>query len=214
MEKDMRTKIEYIVEKRSDDIVEFIMYLYKRYPDEVDKMFKHTKIDEHITNKRDYEKAVQHFKWANGRGQGEKWKPEELNRIARIDFKDVDYTEYDFAYMVNKLYSKCCKDYPEMSYYIKMVKNIFDNKDENENENETYQGDFFKTENKQKQGNLYLAYDSENRRYYNEYDRYENNRYEKYDGNYNGDYENSKYKYNPRYDGQYENHNPYEDRRY
>lgn len=170
----LTSKIEYIVEKNSDKIVEFIKHMYHICPEEVEIMLEH--VDQgkhHITNKRHYEDKVHKLKWANKHGSGEKWKFDDIIRLSKIDFKNAEFTEFDYAYMVNKLYSKFCREIADMSYYLKMAKSYLE--DDDDDDDDVFQGDFFKTETKHKSPSLYLAYNAENRRHYNrqyDYDDY------------------------------------------
>ena len=210
---ELTTKIEYMVEKNSDKIVEFIKHMYHICPEEVEIMLEHVaEGKQHITKRQQYEDKVNKLKWANKQGTGAKWKLEDIIRLSKIDFKNTDFTEFDYAYMVNKLYSKFCKEIAEPSYYLKMAKSYLE---DDEDDEEIFQGSFFRQEKRPKNKNLYLAYNSDNRseyrrrRNYNEDNNYEN----RYENRYDTRYENNKYenRYDNRYENKYEN-NRYENR--
>ena len=76
-----------------------------------------------------YDKAVMYLKWADDKGAGAKWTVDDIVKIADIDFDEKDYYKYDFAYVMNMLYSDYCNIFTETSYYIKMSKNYLEDKD-------------------------------------------------------------------------------------
>jgi hypothetical protein len=160
---------------------------------------------------------VNKLKWSNNNGKGEKWQMDEVLRlaekIANVDFKSAEFTEYDFAYVVNMLYALFCKIFTEQTYYIKMAKAVLDYKDD---DNKQYYGDFFKPLDTKKHKhhhqaryeNRYRMHDddydeygeeSRRRRYRSEYDNYENrydtdNRYEENKYEDNRTYENKRFR--------------------
>lgn len=152
--------------------------------------------DEHIMNKHKYEELVQKLKWANGNGKGQRWEFDDIKKMARIDFSDVDYTEFDFAYLVNMLHAKCCKEITDLSSYIKLAKCLLEDKDE---ETKMYRGAYSNNKMRNKRGsqayyNSYddnYGYDEENRRR----GRYRNERMDDYENRYYNDngYENRRH---------------------
>lgn len=83
----------------------------------------------HIGTKEMYEKAVHLLDWIEDRGHGAKWIVDDIVRLSGIDFDKKNYTEYDYAYIVNMLYSDYCNVFTESSYYLKMAKNYLEDPD-------------------------------------------------------------------------------------
>jgi hypothetical protein len=85
--------------------------------------------DYHITNEDQYKCAVNLLEWVDEKGQGEKWGVEDIVRLANINFMDKDYTKFDYAYIMNMLYSDNNNVFIEPSYYLKMSKNMLEDPD-------------------------------------------------------------------------------------
>lgn len=83
----------------------------------------------HIGTEDFYEKAVDLFVWVGDKGEGARWSVDDIVRLSGIDFDHKEYTEYDFAYVVNMLYSDYCNVFTESSYYLKMAKNYLEDPD-------------------------------------------------------------------------------------
>lgn len=201
-------KLEYMIEKNPDKVIEFAKHMYKNDPEAVERILETFEEDGHITNKRKYDELIDKVKWSNGNGRGERWKFEDIKKICKIDFSDVDYTEYDYAYLVNMLYAKCCKEFSDMSLFVKLAKCFLEDKDE---ETKVYQGAYankrkyhsrdtesYYNDYRNDYRNNYNDYEEENRRgrrrYRSERDEYENRQYN--DENYenrrsNNTYQNS-----------------------
>lgn len=157
-------KVEYLIEKQPHKMIEFIKHMYKHNPEAVEKMLSTMKEHGHITSHQKYEELVNKLKWANKMNKGERWKLEELKRESQVDFKNVDYTEFDFAYLVNMLYAKCCKCFTEKSFYLKLAKCLLEDDDE---ETKLYKGAYEeKQKHKMRGSRMY-------RDEYNEYDEYD-----------------------------------------
>lgn len=171
------------MDKKQGKIIEFIKHMYKYDPDAVEKMLDYSKMEEgHLTNRRKYDESVEKLKWANGNGRGAKWNFEDIKKNSKIDFSHVDFTEYDYAYLVNMLYAKCCKDFTDPSFYLKLAKCLLEDKDE---ETKIYHGHYAK--NKTSKHGTQAYYDEEDRRRrrmyadYDEHDGYdEENRRRRY----------------------------------
>ncbi len=83
----------------------------------------------HIGTQELYENAVQLLDWVDNKGSGARWSVEDIIRLSGIDFDRKEYTEYDYAYSVNMLYSDYCNIFTESSYYLKMAKNYLEDPD-------------------------------------------------------------------------------------
>lgn len=125
------------MEKCPEKVLEFAKHMYRHDPEVVERMLEIFEDDGHITNKRKYEELIERVKWANSNGKGERWGYEDIKKASKVDFSHVDYTEFDFAYLVNMLYAKCCKEFTDMSFYIKLAKCLLEDKDE---ETKVYHG--------------------------------------------------------------------------
>lgn len=201
------SKIKYMLEKKPEKIEKLVKHWYKQDPEMVEGLLETMEEDGHIADRGKYDELIQRLKWANDKGRGERWKPDELEKWSKVDFRNVDYTKYDFAYLVNMLYSKCCKEYTDMSFYIKIAKCLLEDKDE---ETKMYRGaehskHMHKMRGPQSYYDEYDNYDEENRRGVR---RYRNERINDYD-DYRNDYRNydrPKTEYD-RYDSKYQDNN-------
>lgn len=107
------------------DIPHELMKLFKdKMPKEYAKLMYMLKYGCHIYSKEMYDEAVHLLKWSDDKGHGAKWDVETIVKLSNIDFNNVDYYKYDFAYAVNMLYSDyySALNSSEPSYYIKMAK--------------------------------------------------------------------------------------------
>lgn len=158
-------KIEYLMEKQPEKIVEFIKKSYRDNPDEVEKLIEYVKSNYggYIPSKKKYEELVERLKWSNGNGRGAKWSFEDIKKNARINFDNVDFTEFDFAYLVNMLYAKCCKEFTDPAMFLKLAKCLLEDPDE---ETKLYKGAYAEKHKHSKHGEqaYYNDYDEENRR--------------------------------------------------
>lgn len=198
---DLRNKIEYLAHKKPDKLAELVKEMYHKAPQDIEYMLEQFSGGEHLTNREDYEKCVKKLKWIDNRGAGAKWQFDDIIRLAEktehVDFNNVEYTEFEFAYLVNLLYAMFCKVFSDSTYYLKMAKSIFDYSNVSE---EQHYGDFFKPMKKEK--SKHNDYKNEDYRYENENrrTRYE---YENYDPRYE-DEENRRRRYRSETD-EYEN---------
>ena len=181
---DLRNKIEYLAHKKPDKLAELVKEMYHKAPQDIEYMLEQFSGGEHLTNREDYEKCVKKLKWIDNRGAGAKWQFDDIIRLAEktehVDFDNVEYTEFEFAYLVNLLYAMFCKVFSDSTYYLKMAKSIFDYSNVSE---EQHYGDFFKPMKQQKSKHNAYDYRNEDYRYENENrrTRYE---YENYDPRY------------------------------
>jgi len=83
----------------------------------------------HIGYAELYDKAVNLLDWADDKGSGEKWTVEEIANRSGIDFDTKDYYKYDYAYVVNMLYSDYCNIFTDSGIYLKMAKNYLEDPD-------------------------------------------------------------------------------------
>ncbi len=187
MNEELKEKIKYLMHKDPDKMVEFVEHMYKHDPKAVERMIHgHAGKEAHISSKSQYEELSQKLKWANENGKGARWGIDDIKQKSRINFENTDYTEFDFAYLVNMLYAICCTEMTEMSYFLKFAKCLLEyNKDENL---KLYKGAFMQNQKQKMRGaqsyyNEYDEYDEEDRygeenrrgrrRYRNEYENYD-----------------------------------------
>lgn len=173
----MRNKIEYLIEKKPDKVAEIFEKVYKHHPELLEEMLEYPEDASHIASRKKYEELINKIKWADGNGRGPKWSFEDIKRNSKINFDHTDYTEYDYAYLVNMLYAKCCKYITDPSIYLKLAKCLLEDDDE---ETKMYRGAEYHKYKDQKHGiqSRYdydtYDYDEEARRrrkhYRNEYD--------------------------------------------
>jgi hypothetical protein len=185
----MRNKIEYMIEKRPDKVAEMIEKVYKHNPDIIEEMLEYPEGAEHIPSRKKYEELINKVKWSDGSGRGAKWSFEDIKRNTKINFDNVDYTEYDYAYLVNMLYAKCCKHITDASIFLKLAKCLLEDSDE---ETKMYRGAEYHKHKNSKHGiqSRYDDYDIDDydeearrrrRRYRNESENYRNEDYRRYD---------------------------------
>ena len=171
MEHELKEKIKYIAKKDPEKMVEFVEHMYKHDPKSVEKMIKeHAGNDMHISSKAQYQELVEKLKWANDQGKGERWRADDIKQRAKVNFENTEYTEFDFAYLVNMLYAICCKEMTDISYFVKFAKCLLEyNKDENL---KLYKGAFMQHQKQNLGGS---------QAYYDEYDYYNDDRYNEED---------------------------------
>lgn len=138
--------------------------------------------DHHIRDERMYKDYVRNLRWNNGRGQGERWKKDDLVDRSNINFNEEYFTPYDYAYMVNAMYADYGKMSEKPDYYEQMTK------------------DHLRNDSFPERGDERAYYDAvkRSRRYNNRYDGrdFENNYAESYNRRY--DYDNRRGRYNER----------------
>jgi len=178
--RNIENAIDYLKSKKPEELAKFAKHVSREYPETIQHLVKHIKNDEHITNHHEYYKFVNSLEWNGNSGRGEKFKLDDVVRmaekIAKIDFQEEEYTEYDFALTVNMIYAIWCKNFKETTTFLKLAKDFFDYL---KIDNDQAYGDFFKPIKKKHQMEYRSEYRSEyeNRRgvpnseYRNEEDR-------------------------------------------
>ena len=83
----------------------------------------------HIVDISVYEKAVSLLEWADGKGYGAKFDVDDILKMSNIDFSNKNYYEYDYAYVVNMLYSDYGHIITELSQLLKMAKAYLEDPD-------------------------------------------------------------------------------------
>lgn len=101
---------------------ELVMEWRENMPEQFAKKMYEKKYGCHIFDAEMYEESVVHLKWADGHGTGAKWDVDTIIRLSGIDFSQVKFYEYDYAYIVNMLYAKFCTTGLDTTSYIKMAK--------------------------------------------------------------------------------------------
>lgn len=81
----------------------------------------------HIEDEQMYRDAVRNLHWTNGRGNGERYKMEDLMNTSDVDFNQENFTPYDYAYMVNAKYADYGKLSEKQDYYKQMAKDDLHN---------------------------------------------------------------------------------------
>lgn len=187
MEQEIKEKIKYIAKKDPGKMVEFIEHVYKKDPEALEHMLDFPENMKHITTKGKYNELIEEVKWADGTKRGAKWNIDDIKRYAKVDFENADFTLYDYAYLVNVLYAKCCKYIQDASIYLKLAKCLLEDEDE---ETKLHQGAFMPKKHLKKQGlqafyDEYDRFDEEDRRgtrrYRNSMNNYEEDRFYNYD---------------------------------
>lgn len=162
-------KIEYMLYKKPDKVAELVKKMYHQDPEIVERMLDYPEDAEHITNRRKYDELVEKIRWDDdNNGRGAKWSFEDIKKNSRIDFFNTDYTEFDYAYLVNALYAKCCKYIKDPSIYLKLAKCLLEDKDE---ETKIYRGHEYKSSRNKQYGEQSRYRDYNNLNNYYEEDR-------------------------------------------
>ena len=105
-----------------DIVHEIMLVLRDKMPKEYCMLMKIMKYGCHIYNEELYNEAISYLEWANGKGKGAKWDVDTIIKLSDINFEEVKFYEYDYAYVVNMLWSDYCNVFTDTSYYIKMAK--------------------------------------------------------------------------------------------
>lgn len=100
----IREKVKTILKKDAERIADFVEDMYDLYPDEVSRMVDEMYLGCHIRDENFYNKAVSYFVNNDG-SKGAKWTVEDIVSKSGINFDKKDYTDLDYAYVVNMLYS-------------------------------------------------------------------------------------------------------------
>lgn len=112
-------EMEHKYEDFDDKLIEFAL---KETPGEIMSIINRFEHGCHIADKEFYKQAVNYLKWVDEVSHGPKWEVENIVKLSGIDFSKKKYTEYDYAYVVNMLYSDYCTLFTEPSHYLKMSK--------------------------------------------------------------------------------------------
>ena len=83
----------------------------------------------HIGDSSLYEEAVSLLEWSDEKGYGAKWDVDEILKNSNIDFSKKHYYEYDYAYVVNMLWSDYGHILQEQPYFLKMAKAYLEDPD-------------------------------------------------------------------------------------
>ena len=111
----------------------FAEKLIDKFREKMPEEFVKTMFEEeygcHIVNEDMYDEAVSLLKWSDDRCSGAKWSVEDILKLANINFREKDYYEFDYAYVVNMLWSDYGHIFTETSYYLKMAKAYLEDPD-------------------------------------------------------------------------------------
>lgn len=100
----IREKVKAILKKDAERIADFVEDIYGLYPDEVGKMVEEMYLGCHIRDEKMYDKAVSYFVNHDGT-KGAKWTVDDIVNKSGINFDKKEYTDLDYAYVVNMMYS-------------------------------------------------------------------------------------------------------------
>lgn len=118
-------KADKIFEAKMRENDRFAENFIKKFRNLMPEIYARTMFEEvfgfHIYDEAMYNEAVSYLKWADGKGKGARWDVDTLIKLSGIDFEQVDFFEYDFAYVVNMLWSDYCEIFTETTNYLKMA---------------------------------------------------------------------------------------------
>lgn len=122
------------LEKKYPDIAQIMVEMFiDKMPTEayISMIFFENEKDEiyHLLTKEQYDVATELFEWVDDKGTGIKWSVDDIVKLSNISFETKDYTKFDYAYVVNMLWSDYCNVFSEPSYYLKMAKNYLEDPD-------------------------------------------------------------------------------------
>jgi len=129
MHEKVKQKYEELKKEMPDIDQQMIRTFLEEMPDEAMIAFDKMVYGCHIASEDLYHEAVMLFKWIDDKGTGAKWTVEDIVKLSGIDFNDKKYYEYDYAYVVNMLYSDYCNIFTEPTYYLKMARNYLEDVD-------------------------------------------------------------------------------------
>lgn len=210
--KELMNEFEQMLRENPDKVVEYTEHLYKHNPEAIRKMLMTYEDNGHIRDKKTYEELVDCLEWSNKQGYGEKWSLDKIKKNAGVNFDETDFSEYDFAYLVNFLYAKCCKYTQDASTFLKIAKGLLEDKHKQMKLNKGSYQQKHNYKGRGIQGYYDLFFEAENRRGRNEnydYEDYENESYDK--RNYDEDNRRGRYRSE---DNEMENENRRGRRRY
>lgn len=116
--------------KQDPDFAEQIVDIWKtKMPEEFAKFMYESEYGCHIVEKDMYDKAISYLKWSDGEGTGAKWEVDKIVKLVDINFDKTKFTKFDYAYVVNMLYSDYCHIFTDSDYYLKMAKSFLTDED-------------------------------------------------------------------------------------
>lgn len=105
--KSFKEQLEHIAAHDHEKLLRIIHKIKDDFGDEIEEYFFC-----HITSLEMYNEAISHVKNLDGSFGGH-WLPDSIKIKSGINFHDKDYTCYDYAYEVNKIYSHIGDIMPE-----------------------------------------------------------------------------------------------------
>lgn len=109
--------------KEDPDFAEQVIEIWKtKMPEEFAKFMYESEYGCHIVEKDMYDKAISYLRWSDEEGTGAKWEVETIVKLVDINFDKSKFTKFDYAYVVNMLYSDYCHIFTDSDYYLKMAK--------------------------------------------------------------------------------------------
>ena len=109
--------------KEDEHFAEKIVEIWKdKMPDDFAKFMYESEYGCHIVEKDMYDKAISYLKWSDDKGTGAKWDVVTIEKLVDINFDKAEFTKYDYAYVVNMLWSDYCHIFTDSDYYLKMAK--------------------------------------------------------------------------------------------
>ena len=116
--------------KEDDTFAEKIVEIWKeKMPQEFAKYMYESEYGCHIVEKDMYDKAISYLRWSDGDGTGAKWEIDTIVKLVDINFDKSKFTKFDYAYVVNMLYSDYCHIFTDSDYYLKMAKAFLTDED-------------------------------------------------------------------------------------
>lgn len=126
-------KADKIFEAKMREDSRFAERFIKKFRVQMPDIYAKTMYEEeygcHIVDISVYEKAVSLLEWADGKGYGAKFEIDDILKMSNIDFSNKNYYEYDYAYVVNMLYSDYGHIITELSQLLKMAKAYLEDPD-------------------------------------------------------------------------------------
>lgn len=74
----------------------------------------------HIRDEKTYNTAVGLLVWPDERTRGPKWSLSDIRNSVNVDLRNKKYTLFDFAYVMNMLWSDFSNVFTDSNYYAKM----------------------------------------------------------------------------------------------
>ena len=109
--------------KEDDTFAEQIVDAWReKMPKEFAKYMYELEYGCHIVEKDMYDEAISYLRWSDDKGTGAKWEIETIVKLVDINFDKSKFTKFDYAYVVNMLYSDYCHVFTDSDYYLKMAK--------------------------------------------------------------------------------------------